>query len=135
MKSLKRVVWFCFAGCCCAGLLLVGGERLRTTGAVAEAADAVHSAGSGGNAIPTGGFCPIQFMGNFQNEYWYLCHLPNDCGTPYYIGSTTPHKVGGCTDCPDPIVNSIHPLPAALEPVAEQELTPIPDPSFSGVLR
>jgi len=132
MTRLKQVVWFCFAGACCAILLLVGSDRVRFAGTIAHAEDGVEMTVNEAGT-PTGGYCPVQFMGIYQGQYWYLCHQTGDCGTPYYVPSYSPHLVGGCPNCPDPIVSSLHPLSAL--PEVEPELTPTPDPAFSGVLR
>ena len=113
MRKLKRFGWLCFAGCCCAGLMLIGGER------------------SAGNIT----LCPAFFYGQFNGSYVYACYQQGvDCKFPslYYIGDSRLHETGQCGACSDPIVTTSHPLP--LTP-AEPMLAPQPDPKFSGVLR
>lgn len=115
-RMLKRVAWLCFAGLCCAGLLLRGGER---------------SAGSTT-------YCPFMFYGSFNGVYMYGAYQQGaDCGNGmlpvlYAVGDTQEHELGDCPVCPDPIFSSGHPAPIALD---QAPLVPQPDPRFSGVLR
>jgi len=113
MRKLKRVAWLCVAGCCCAGLMLLGGER------------------SQGNAT----YCPAQFFGQYNGMYIYGCFSQDvNCMYPSmsYLGDGRMHQTGSCGTCPDPIVTTSHPLPLA---PTESSLVPQPDAMFSGILR
>ena len=113
MRNLKRVAWFCFAGCCCAGLMLIGGER------------------SAGSLT----YCPYVFYGQFNGSYYYGAFQQGvDCMFPqmYYVSDNRLHDTGTCGTCPDSIVTNSHPKPVELAAPAP---APQPDPMFSGVLR
>ena len=121
MRMLKRVVWFCFAGCCCAGLMLAGGEQVQSTT-------------SGDSAYASQQLCPVACWGMLGGGYYYTCVLNGDsCNPPqYYAGyDTRMHQVAPCGSCPDPIVGPAT-QPIAIDPEAP---VPQPDPLFSGVLR
>ncbi len=114
MKMLKRAAWLCVAGCCCAGLMLMGGERSQ----------------GGGQT-----YCPNQLYGQLNGIYLYGAFLQNaDCAFPSLslVSDTRIHEMGPCGTCPDPIVGASHPIP--IEPT-ESSLIPQPDPRFGGVLR
>lgn len=126
MRKLKRVGWFCFAGCCCAALILVGSERSQQTKLNA----------SDGKAFGSASYCPNALFGQFEGVYFYSAYLQGaDCLLPtlYGIGSNRVHETGPCGTCPDPIVV----LQGQTAPVelANPSLVPQPDPLFSGVLR
>ncbi len=113
MRNLKRVVWGCVAGCCCAGLMLLAGERSqgKTT------------------------YCPNQFFGQFNGMYLYGCYALNgDCLFPelFTYGDNRAHDTGPCGTCPDPIITASHPISVELP---EPSLVPQADPRFSGILR
>jgi hypothetical protein len=125
MRSLKRAVWFCFAGCCCAGLVLIGGEQSRSTNDNAR----------GRSAYGIGAICPYIFYGQNAGLYYYECIVgTTDCNPATYcqVWDTRPHQLGDCGSCPDPITPATEPV--AIDP-AELSLVPEPDPLFSGVLR
>jgi len=118
MRKLKQVVWFCFAGCCCAGLVLLGGERSQSI-----------SASSGGT------YCPYALYGQFGQVYYYMTIVSgSDCKSPYYSAASDMrlHQTGGCGTCPDPIYGTGQPI--EIDP-ADLTLIPQPDPLFSGILR
>lgn len=121
MKMLKRVAWLCFAGCCCAGLMLIGGERSQQSGSI----------GSGGISL-----CPSIFYGQINGAYAYAAfQLDADCTFPklLFVADTRMHEIAPCGTCPDPIfLPAGHPAPAEL---AEPTPVPQPDPMFSGILR
>ena len=131
MKKFKRVVWFGFASCVCAGLLLVGGEQFPKAGA-----DAVGKPGAGETGL-TANYCPIGVYTNNGINYYY-CQMQGACNTQYYTYSTVnEYTLGTCSACPDPItVTTVHPSLVAV-PMSdlEQEISPEPDPVFSGILR
>ena len=115
MRNLKRIAWVCFAGCCCAGLMLLAGER------------------SQGNVT----YCPSVFYGSFNGVYLFGAYVQSDnCngGLPYYygVGDNRMHQLGNCPVCADPIITTGHSLPPELP---EPSLVPEADPRFSGILR
>lgn len=140
MRGFKRGLWFCFAGCCCAGLWLRAGETARSADAnptaAASAADGVKY-GQGGM------YCPQAYFGQFDGVHYYMVISKSDCFTIGLMTTTEYHEIGrSCPDdCPDPIYSTYHPLPIpkdlALPQQAEkaEPLSPKPDPRFSGVLR
>lgn len=120
MKKLKRVAWFCFAGCCCAGLMLVAGERFQ-------------SAKTDTIAAGSGVMCPMVYYGQYNGTYYFAAWPQGQgCQAAYGITDTQMHQVGDCETCPDPIVTDAHPIPLTAD---EASLVPQPDPLFSGVLR
>lgn len=113
MKNLKRVGWACVAGCCCVGLMALAGERSQGVQ----------------------GFCPYQFLGQFNGVYVFSAFAQGaDCFPPTPVGVTDNrmHELGDCGICPDPIGGNSHPLPAEFQ---EPPLVPQADPRFSGILR
>ena len=126
MRMLKRVVWFCYAGCCCAGLMLVGGERFQST----------TSEASGNSAYANASYCPNAFYGQYGGVYYYRAIVSgSDCMSPMYFGVTDTrlHQTSDCGTCPDPITGAAM-QPMEIDP-AEFSPTPQPDPLFSGILR
>ena len=126
MRMLKRVVWFCYAGCCCAGLMLVGGERSQST----------TSETLGNSAYGSASYCPVYFEGQFSGVYYYAGLLQgSDCASPQYytLSDTRLHQIADCGTCPDPITMPSG-QPVAIDP-AESSPVPQPDPLFSGILR
>jgi hypothetical protein len=127
MRKLKRVGWFCFAGCCCAALMLIGGEQSRQT-----KLNASDSAAYGTQVS----VCPNLFAGQLGDVYYFMGYLQGDCNALdglYLVTDTRMHAVGVCPNCPDPItMPANHP---ALQKVAQPSPVPQPDPMFSGVLR
>ena len=121
MKKLKRVAWFCFAGCCCAGLLLVAGERFQSK-SMDDIAD-----GNGGV------MCPMVYYGQYNGTYYFAAWPQGQgCQAAFGITDTRMHQVGDCVTCADPIFLTTQPVPLTLD---EASLIPQPDPLFSGVLR
>ena len=127
MRKLKRVGWLCFAGCCCAALIMFGGERSRQTKLNASDSAAYGTQQS---------FCPDQFLGQMGDVYYFMCYPQGNCNARDYmltVADTRMHELGDCPDCPDPItVQANHP---AVRKLAKPAPVPQPDPMFSGVLR
>jgi len=127
MKKLKRVGWFCFAGCCCAALMLIGGERFQQTKLKASDNQAQTTSVT---------ICPNAFYGQIGGIYFFSGFAQGaDCLLPqlFLMSDTRMHQLGNCPDCPDPVITqSGHPVP--MEPSGAAPV-PQPDPLFSGVLR
>ncbi|SRR5260221_9638740 len=123
MKKSKKFLWFYFAGCCCAGLLLVGGERTEQTKLNASDSTAYGSAT----------YCPYIFYAELGGVYYFGAYQngANCIPTPqsYMVTDTRYHSSGPCGVCPDPIISTSHPI---LSDVPEPALVPQSDPMFGG---
>jgi hypothetical protein len=125
MRKLKRVGWFCFAGCYIAGLLLIGSEWSQQT----------KLSASDGTKYGSATYCPNMAYGQLGGIYWYAAYAQDvDCLLPtlYLVSDSRRHDTGLCGTCPDPIVSAGHPVSVELP---APSLAPHPDPLFSGVLR
>lgn len=123
-KKLKRALWLCFAGCCCAGLWSTGGTLFKT-------ADA--QAGADGTKQTLTTYCPVAIYWYGNGMYYYgVTQDPTSCTATAMIWNSQLYQTG--CNCADPITTTSHPLPLPKsDDVAE--LAPTPDPMFSGVLR
>lgn len=131
MRKFKRAALICFAGLCLSGLALVGGERFQIKGF-----DVTSKSTVDGTVVSSGiTYCPFYLYGQYSGVYYYSAYVAyqDQCGGVFTIGAPRLHTLGtSCTDCPDPIAGSAHPLPAG---EFDGELSPKPDALFSGILR
>ena len=136
MKLFTRALCFGFGfvGCCCAGLLLIGGESCRLT--MSNAPETVERDDGGKTAYRV--YCPNYLYGQMQGVYYYTAWAQDMCSSPYLVNDMRMHTCDGCPNCSDPIIGTTHPVPVPeIELRNEQapDLTPKADPLFSGVLR